>query len=266
MMLPLIQLSDDELASSTLRLTTRLLARQVFANKGVFAIENAFAPDLIASLKTSFLTDYARHLVDRETDETLKVGVKRFMVPVAFSGVFNTPQVYANPFVLTLARDTLGPECVLGSFGAVIALPGAEEQHIHRDHPFLFAEEAIDTAMPAYAVTVIVPLVDVDGHHGTTRVWPGSHRVSLEDKAKRLPYEDAAVRVGSCILMDYRMLHCGTANNSEQLRPILYLVYHRPWFKDYVNYRKIRQLRVSVEGDQNQKLFAADSVLEKITN
>jgi ectoine hydroxylase-related dioxygenase (phytanoyl-CoA dioxygenase family) len=98
------------------------------------------------------------------------VGDKRILVPVEVSGLFNTPHLYANPFVFPLAQDILGEECILGSFGAVAALPGAEDQHTHRDHPFLFQEEAIDTAMPAYAVTVIVPLVDVNEHHGTTRV------------------------------------------------------------------------------------------------
>ena len=44
-----------------------------------------------------------------------------------------------------------------GSFGAVTSLSGAEDQHVHRDHPFLFQEEAIDVLMPAFAVNVVVP-------------------------------------------------------------------------------------------------------------
>ena len=222
MTLPFIRLSDNELASGTLDPATRLLAWQAFASKGVLAIENAFAPEFIASLRKAFMTDYARHLVDRETNETLKVGDKRILVPVEVVGPFNTPQLYANPFVFPLVQDMLGEECILGSFGAITALPGAEDQHVHRDHPFLFHEEAIDTAMPAYAVNVIVPLVDIDEHHGTTRVWPGSHRVWAEGEARQLPSEDPVAPVGSCMLMDYRLLHGGTANHSEQVRPILY--------------------------------------------
>jgi ectoine hydroxylase-related dioxygenase (phytanoyl-CoA dioxygenase family) len=232
-MLPLIRLSDHETASSTLDPVTRLLARQVFASKGVLVIEHAFAPQFVVSLKNAFLTDYGRHLVDRETDETLKLGDKRIMMPVKISGVFNTPQLYANPFVFPLVQDTLGANCIVGSFGAIAALPGAEEQHVHRDHPFLFQDEAIDTAIPAYAINVIVPLVDMDERHGTTRVWPGSHRVWPEDEARQLPSEDPVAPVGSCMIMDYRLLHRGTANRSRHVRPILYVAYHRPWFKDY---------------------------------
>ena len=251
MTLPLIRLSVNELMAGTLDPATRLLAGQAFTNKGVVAIENVFAPEFIRSLRDVFISDYARHLVDWETDETLKVGDKRILVPVEVAQQFNTPQLYANPFVFPLVQDMLGEECILGSFGAITALPGAEDQHVHRDHPFLFHDETIDTAMPAYAINVIVPLVDVDGHHGTTRVWPGSHRVWPEGEAKQLPSEDPVAPVGSCILMDYRLLHGGTANRSAQVRPILYVIYHRPWFKDYVNYLKVRGLRAPAEEHSN---------------
>ena len=251
MTLPIIRLSEDELTASALDPATRLLARQVFASKGVLVIENAFAPEFIVSLQNAFVTDNARHLVDRETDETLKVGDKRITVPVEIAGKFNTPQLYANPFVFPLVQDMLGAECILGSFGAVTALPRAEDQHVHRDHPYLFHDEVIDTLLPAYAINVVVPLVNINEYQGTTRVWPGSHRVWSNDEARQLRSEDPVAQIGSCILMDYRLLHGGTANHSEQARPILYLVYHRPWFKDYVNFVKVRELLVSVEEHVN---------------
>jgi ectoine hydroxylase-related dioxygenase (phytanoyl-CoA dioxygenase family) len=259
--LPSIRLSVDEITSRSLDPATRLLAKQAFESKGVIAIENAFAPDFIASLRRAFIRDYGGHLADRETDETLKVGDKRILVPVQVAKPFSSPQLYANPFVLPLVQDVLGEECVLGSFGAITALPGAKDQHVHRDHPFLFNDEAIDTMVPAYAVNVIVPLVALDERHGTTRLWPGSHRIWLESKARQLPSEDPVARVGSCILIDYRLLHGGTANRSEQMRPILYVIYHRPWFKDYVNFLKVRELRLSAKERSNipaayQKWFA----------
>ena len=37
--------------------------------------------------------------------------------------------------------------------------------------------------------------------------------------------------------MDYRLTHRGLANHSDQVRPILSVVYHRPWFRDAVNHR-----------------------------
>jgi len=53
----------------------------------------------------------------------------------------------------------------------------------------------------------------------------GSHGV---DADKVTEYQDSVVPVGSCLLMDYRLLHCGLSNRSGKERPILYNVYCRP--------------------------------------
>jgi hypothetical protein len=40
------------------------------------------------------------------------------------------------------------------------------------------------------------------------------------------------------LLIDYRLQHGGTANHAKQARPLLYLVYSRPWFRDHRNFKK----------------------------
>jgi hypothetical protein len=70
---------------------------------------------------------------------------------------------------------------------------------------------------------------------GTTRLWPRTHVLDDEAAAAVAP-EDPVVLAGSCLLMDYRLRHGGTANRSETVRPILYNVYQRRWFRDFVNY------------------------------
>ena len=42
--------------------------------------------------------------------------------------------------------------------------------------------------------------------------------------------------MGDVYLMDYRVIHGGMANLSDQPRPILYLVYGRRWFRDAYNF------------------------------
>jgi hypothetical protein len=44
--------------------------------------------------------------------------------------------------------------------------------------------------------------------------------------------------MGDVYLMDYRLVHRGTANQGQHARPILYLVYSCPWFRDIVNFTK----------------------------
>src|SRR5215813_3448349 len=128
MAIPAIRLSDNELSSNVADSATRLLARQLLASRGVVVIENALRPEFILSLKRQFVAGNAKQLNDPGAYETLKVGDKRILVPVEIAGAFNTPKLYANPFLFPLMQDTLGTDCVLASFGVVTALPGAEDQ------------------------------------------------------------------------------------------------------------------------------------------
>jgi Ser/Thr protein kinase RdoA (MazF antagonist) len=140
---------------------------------------------------------------------------------------------------------------VLGSFGAVVALPGAERQHIHRDHPPLFENPDLDAQVPSFAVTVVIPLVDLTIATGSTRVWKGSHRqYHSEDLRPELSCVPLAKR-GSCYLMDYQLLHGGMPNKSNQIRPILYLNYYRSWFQEAVNYEQQSRILITPEHYQN---------------
>jgi hypothetical protein len=44
--------------------------------------------------------------------------------------------------------------------------------------------------------------------------------------------------------MDYRLSHWGTPNVGTRARPILYLVYTRPWFTDARNFQQLYPLDV----------------------
>jgi uncharacterized protein YecA (UPF0149 family) len=49
------------------------------------------------------------------------------------------------------------------------------------------------------------------------------------------------------MLVDYRTMHAGLANMSDRVRPILYLVYERPWFFDYGNHMRRIPLDMPLE-------------------
>ena len=47
----------------------------------------------------------------------------------------------------------------------------------------------------------------------------------------------ADAKAGDAILFDYRVLHRGLANTTEDVaRPLLYFTYGRAWFTDATNY------------------------------
>ena len=53
-------------------------------------------------------------------------------------------------------------------------------------------------------------------------------------------------------MMDYRLIHGGMLNDSETIRPILYLVYSRPWFRDGFNFTS--QPAVQISKKQRKKV------------
>ncbi|MCZ6855347.1 MAG: phytanoyl-CoA dioxygenase family protein, partial [Gammaproteobacteria bacterium] len=216
---------------------------------GCLRIKSVFAADEIRSLHSAFVEKYGTYFENKVFDDALLVGDRRTMITVAVQGPFNSSRLYANRLIVTLMKRLLGQHLTLGSVGAIVSLPGARNQQIHRDIPPIFSEQDngegkfVTSALPPYAVTVVIPLVPLDKETGTTRMWPGSHRDSSADN-RRGRFYDPYASLGDCLLMDYRLRHQGLANASGTVRAILYLVYCRPWFVDYRNYWKQEPLRV----------------------
>jgi hypothetical protein len=228
-------------------------AAELFMEHGCVLLKSVLGKDYIAQLHREFVDTYNQYLEDREFPDALSVGTKRTQVTVAIEGPFNSPQLYANEFVLPVLKLVLGEQLIVGSFGVVVSLPGAPHQHRHRDHPNIYelteteATDAwVDIVLPPYALNAIVPLVPLNATNGTTHLWPGSHLVP-KSQGEQLPGVDPFVDVGDCLLVDYRLLHAGMANHSPNPRPILYNMYCRPWFRDSRNYRMQRPIKISRE-------------------
>ena len=241
--LPAIDISDQERKRQKFAAETRDQAAALFNKHGTLIIRNAIDPALVARCREDFLARYDRYFTNKKHTDALKVGDKRFMVSVEVAAPFNHAGLLAAPLVFPIIRQVLGRETILGSLTCVASLPGAADQRLHKDHTSLFKDQP-DLETPSFAVTLIIPFIDLNDHTGGTRLVPGSHRAS-SDAAKEMPGAAPELEVGSCFLMDYRLSHQGLANHSDQVRPILSIVYQRPWFRDYVNYRKQKPLTVA---------------------
>jgi hypothetical protein len=228
-------------------------AAELFMEHGCVLLKRVLSPDYVGELHRAFVDTYHAYFEDREYPDALKVGDMRTQVTIKIEGPFNSPQLYANDFVLPVLKLVLGEQMIVGSFGAVVSLPGSPTQHSHRDHPNIYelgdgeaTDPWVDILLPPYALNAIVPLVPQNEITGTTHVWLGSHLVP-KSKAKELPGADPVTDLGDCLLLDYRLMHAGNANSSEHPRPILYNQYCRPWFRDSRNYRKQRPVQISQE-------------------
>lgn len=247
--IPTLSVSSDEFERGALNPEKLKIAPILFAEYGVLLIKNAFSRNLIESIKHYFLKHYASYFQDKNHAQALRVGDKRFMISLDFDGPFNARELYASPLVYSVVKQILGEKAILGSFTSVTSLPGSNSQSVHKDHPALFVDPPAPGPVPSFATTLIVPLVDLNELTGSTRVIKGSHLAS-SDQTKGMAYQDPLIEIGSCLLMDYRLSHQGQPNNSEEVRPILSLVYQKPWFRDCVNYTKQPPLKMTRKGYQ----------------
>jgi ectoine hydroxylase-related dioxygenase (phytanoyl-CoA dioxygenase family) len=244
--LPTICVSTAEQQLGKMKFSKRRLGARLFRKYGTLVIENAFSEPLVEEMHREYLHRYSRYFVEERHADALRVGNKRYMVTVDVDGVFNKPDVYANPHVLPIIERVLDDKMILGGFVSVCSLPGAEHMHIHKDHPALFPESDDPDSVPSFAITAIVPMLGFNPVYGTTRVMKRSHRFASKI-ADEMETQDPCAPRGSVLLMDYRLTHQGRGNRSDQVRPILTMIYHRAWFRDIKNYGKQDALIMSDE-------------------
>lgn len=128
----------------------------------------------------------------------------------------------------------LGPKIRHLVSGIVVSQPGARAQHIHRDGGSgLFPEQPLP--LPAYALTIFVPLTGFGHEYGPTEFYPGSWLVDPDDKT---PAVAAQMESGTALLFDYRIPHRGGRHTGEGDRIYAYSVVARPWFGDHLNYNE----------------------------
>ncbi|WP_169727464.1 phytanoyl-CoA dioxygenase family protein [Granulosicoccus antarcticus] len=246
---PTITLTDEERFSGACDPAKLSLAAKLYQLYGTLVIHNVYSTELIEQCHEEFLNRYRRYFTNRKHSSALQIGDRRFQVSLALSGAFNNPEFYANAFMMPLMKRLLGEQVIIGSTVCATSLPGSRDQHGHKDHRALFTDTPDDEpmALPPVAVTTMIPLVSVNEDNGTTLVKKGSHRLSKR-ASNRLDYQAPIVPAGSCYLMDLALTHKGQGNRTEQVRPIVNMVYHRSWFVDNKNFRNQPPLQIdSVE-------------------
>ncbi len=236
--------SDKELKAGKPKRRRISEAQAYFQDFGLTMLHNALPRDLVVELKRAYFEHYGGLSEDELRGMGSRVGHERWMLSLPFQAPFDRPDLYAPKLVYPLIQRLLGDDFVLQSYSAVTAFPGAEHQHVHRDHELLYPEdEPASFSAPAYAVTVAIPLIDLDETCGGTSVWPKTHAGSLSLMTRMKKPVPVRPQMGSVYVMDYRLLHGGEPNTGHVPRPILYLVYARPWFKDACNFNAHPPLR-----------------------
>jgi hypothetical protein len=193
-----------------------------------------------------------------QSEDNLCVGNKRYVLNPALTGALADRDVFANKYVLSVARYALGDDAILESFGMIMCFPGSERQHIHRDG--VLYTSGLAGLLPPFALTVAIPLIEMNDFFGATAFWPGSHlkHEKQEDISKCI---STCIQVGSCAIWDFRTYHMGLPNNSEIARPVLYITYAKSWFRDVINFKRKNQRRVSFARGFLENLLEEDKPL-----
>lgn len=241
-----VAFSDAERTAGRPEPTTLDRAYEKLRKNGGVVLDNVFDPHRLEPLREFFEARYRRYLVDHPRYDSLQAGHKRILKALQVEGLFNDPEVYANPVLMAFITRTLGERFIIGQFGSVTSMPGAEAMSPHRDSRWLFDDPEVDTHLPPYAVTVIVPLVGFNHARGTTRFWQSTHQVASDEEAPTHPPVDAEIPVGSVLCNDCRVFHGGTPNVSNERRPMLYFSYQRPWFIDHFGYEESNQKPLNI--------------------
>ena len=143
-----------------------------FSKNGWLSINSVIPADAVISANNT-INDYLECLEDRNCKGlNLKVGDKRFMESINIS--FDDFNLICAPKVLQILKGLLGDDLVLNSYTSVISLPGAKDQGLHSDGATLF-DDSIASELPPHAVTVAIPLIDINHECGSTAVWSESH-------------------------------------------------------------------------------------------
>lgn len=239
---PRLALTEGEQARQRLDADTLTMAAELFRAHGVLQLDHLFPADRILALQQAFTRLYADQFHAGDHPDALQLGHKRYMFTVDLDRVDGAAALAAGEQLLPLVQSLLGEDCVLGAYTSAISLPGSRDQRLHKDHPPLFPETQWHHTLPTFALQLMVPLVPLTERNGTTRVYKGTHRVP-SDEAEERPSHDPLLSLGSALLLDYRCLHRGLANQSDAVRPILTLVFNKPWFRDTRNYGQQPPLR-----------------------
>ena len=122
-------------------------------------------------------------------------------------------------------------------WGAIPSLGGSGPTDIHRDvYPFLnntgeYDLSELDVNLPPYYFTVLIPLVQITRENGPTQFIRGTHKKPIVDDSKETFYSPLLSR-GDMVIFDGRLLHRGSANQTQEERVIAYLTFIANWYHD----------------------------------
>jgi hypothetical protein len=195
---------------------------------GIVAMKAAFTEQWVDQLREDIEDLFAEAL--SRPDGAVGRGPRRYYVEIHPERLRGFADIAAHPWVTAVAEAALGPDYRLVEVGFDVPLPGAVNQPWHRDFPST-PQTYRDRRLTSLAVNLTA--VDTIPEMGPFEIAPGTQWEPGTDfdhgmfppQTEYSRYEKLAVRKlpqrGDISARSALTLHRGTANVSDQARPVL---------------------------------------------
>lgn len=197
---------------------------------GIIGLKNAFPVQFVDELRGEVESLLAEALAT--PGGAMPRGPQRFYVEVQPERLSGFVEIVSHPWVTRVCEAVLGPGYQFVEVGFDLPLPGAADQPWHRDFPAP-AEQPLGSRLSSLVLNMT--LVDTRPEHGPFEIAPGTQWDHLEgSKAGMFPprelwprYVERAIpklpQRGDISARTGLTIHRGTANRSNEPRPVLIL-------------------------------------------
>ena len=211
---------------------------------GVVVLADPLPPAFVEELRHALEARLERYVATADPNR----GTRRHQMYLPFEPPFSDPALWADPLVLGVVEGVLGPDFECTYYGSDTPYPGSDHQPVHQDGGPLFPGWEVDP--PPYCVALNVPLVDVGDADGPLEWFPGPHRPAAGAEPHRFTGP-----AGSLLLRDTRVWHRGSPNVGDRPRPMLALLYTRPWYRFPLDRPAIDRRVYDALPDPGRRLF-----------
>jgi ectoine hydroxylase-related dioxygenase (phytanoyl-CoA dioxygenase family) len=253
-----VEVTEEERAAGQLRPESFRAASLLLHTAGYAVLRDALPTKLVAEVRDAFDEILRDCVTSRNGDGWYQVSERRqavFWERGARWRIFpkllpplSDPRLLANPLVISLLEESLGPGFRCKFVSSDTCLRGSAMQAPHR-------ELGAGGARQPRAYVLNVPLARCTRRNGPIEVWPNaSHlwsaevldrhgvaddvqdgsNVSIEALTRLLPSEHLLLEPGSLLIRNPGMLHRGTPNRTRRPRSMLTVCYlARDYDHDY---------------------------------
>lgn len=196
--------------------------------EGYVMLEEFFERDRIKIMRDDFAELLSAHRVGTVDGR----GANRYNIGLPAREPFVSPDIQTNEALYPLIKQLVGDDAAITFLTADTPLKGSEYQKAHADGFDLFPGVS---ALPIYNLVLNIMLVDFTLENGPLEVYPnGTHLLNWRDAVAAsdlMEPRQVTGPAGSVVLRDARMWHRGTPNTTDDMRPMMAVVYCRSWYR-----------------------------------